>query len=412
VARRTIDNPANKATDFIVRLGSALVATGAPVDLVEEILKDVSDRYGVTVGYSILPTGLIVLGHEGTSIVASIASSDPATLRFDQTADLFQLVDDVRAGQVDPAQGIERLTTIDDEGRQAGFLLTVLGHAVLTVGLALLLNPSWRSVGVCAVLGLLVGLMKLAAAPHRTLVKLLPAVTAFLVALCVLLLRRHGAGVDEPQAMIPPLVTFLPGAMLTVGALELAEGSIVTGSSRLVAGMMQLALLVFGIVVAAGLAQVPESAGLLSGEAPRVGAWSPWLGVALFGVGSALFFSARARAYPALLAVLYVAFAAQYLTKGFLGGYLSSFLGAAAAVLVASYIHRHLHGPPFLVTFLPAFWLLVPGVLSLIGVARIAVGKVAAEEFTVALFTILAIALGVIGALGIDRGLMKRFAWW
>lgn len=176
-----MDATANEATDFIVRLGSALVATGAPVDLVEDILKDVSNRYNVSAGYSILPTGLIILGHEGTSIRASIASSDPATLRFDQTTDLFNLVDEARSGQIDPAQGIERLNAIEAEKRRAGFWLTVLGHVVLTVGLALLLNPSWRSVGVAALLGLLVGLMKLVAAPYRTLATLLPAVTAALV---------------------------------------------------------------------------------------------------------------------------------------------------------------------------------------------------------------------------------------
>jgi uncharacterized membrane protein YjjB (DUF3815 family) len=81
-------------------------------------------------------------------------------------------------------------------------------------------------------------------------------------------------------------------------------------------------------------------------------------------------------------------------------------------VLAASYIHRRLHGPPFLVTFLPAFWLLVPGVLSLIGVARIAVGNVGAEDFAVAIFTILAIALGAIAGFGIDRSPISRVGWW
>ena len=81
-------------------------------------------------------------------------------------------------------------------------------------------------------------------------------------------------------------------------------------------------------------------------------------------------------------------------------------------MLAASYIHRHLHGPPFLVTFLPAFWLFVPGVLNLIGVARIAVGNVATEDLAVAVFTILAIALGAITGLGTDWGLAKRFGWW
>lgn len=133
--------------------------------------------------------------------------------------------------------------------------------------------------------------------------------------------------------------------------------------------------------------------------------------MALFGIGSALFFSARARAYPALLAVLYVAFG-PVPDKGLPRRVCILFLGGAAAVLVASYIHRRMHGPPFLVTFLPAFWLLVPGVLSLVGVARIAVGNAAAEDFAVAIFTILAIALGAIAGFGIDRSLINRAGWW
>jgi hypothetical protein len=73
----------------------------------------------------------------------------------------------------------------------------VLGHAVLTLGLALLLDPSWRSVGVAALFGLLVGVLKLLSAPHRTLAKLLPVFVAFVVTLCVLLPRRHGVELDE-----------------------------------------------------------------------------------------------------------------------------------------------------------------------------------------------------------------------
>jgi hypothetical protein len=51
-------------------------------------------------------------------------------------------------------------------------------------------------------------------------------------------------------------------------------------------------------------------------------------------------------------------------------------------------------------------------VLSLIGAARIAAGDVTTQDFAVALFTILSIALGAITGLGIDRGLSERFRWW
>jgi hypothetical protein len=53
-----------------------------------------------------------------------------------------------------------------------------------------------------------------------------------------------------------------------------------------------------------------------------------------------------------------------------------------------------------------------PRILSLIGETRLAVSSMAAQDFTVALLTILAMALGVITSLGAGRILMSRFGWW
>ena len=45
----------------------------------------------------------------------------------------------------------------------------------------------------------------------------------------------------------------LPGAMLTLGMVELAYGDMVSGSSRLITGFVQLVLLAFGLAVGAVL---------------------------------------------------------------------------------------------------------------------------------------------------------------
>jgi len=55
-------------------------------------------------------------------------------------------------------------------------------------------------------------------------------------------------------------------------------------------------------------------------------------------------------------------------------------------------------GPPSMVTFLPAFWLLVPGAAGLIGVTEI-VGTdspLGPDDFTAAIGTVLMIALGIL----------------
>ena len=58
------------------------------------------------------------------------------------------------------------------------------------------------------------------------------------------------------RILIPALVTFIPGSLLTTATLDLSAGEVISGSSRLVAGTMQLILLSFGIAVGALIAGV------------------------------------------------------------------------------------------------------------------------------------------------------------
>jgi hypothetical protein len=143
--------------------------------------------------------------------------------------------------------------------------------------------------------------------------------------------------------------------MLTAGTMELVEGSIVTGSSRLVAGLMQLALLVLGIVVPARSAHVSESAGLLGGNAPRVGAWAPCLGTVLFRSRPRIPCVARSpvRSLHSPIPDQRPRSADILLPFSVLPP--PCWLRSMSTVICTA---------PFLVTFLPALWLLVPGVLS------------------------------------------------
>jgi uncharacterized membrane protein YjjB (DUF3815 family) len=86
-------------------------------------------------------------------------------------------------------------------------------------------------------------------------------------------------------------------------------------------------------------------------------------------------------------------------------------VGAACGVLVACIADRHLAGPPPLVSFAPAFWLMVPGGVSLVGVTRATAGSGGGAQLSAALFTITAIALGVVIGIGADRSLRDRFGW-
>ncbi len=70
-------------------------------------------------------------------------------------------------------------------------------------------------------------------------------------------LAHGGNDAASLRLTIPPLVTFLPGALLTMATVDLAMGETVTGASRFVAGLLQLALLGIGIVIGAEIVGNP-----------------------------------------------------------------------------------------------------------------------------------------------------------
>jgi uncharacterized membrane protein YjjB (DUF3815 family) len=93
---------------------------------------------------------------------------------------------------------------------------------------------------------------------------------------------------------------------------------------------------------------------------------------------------------------------------GFLfGDVLSAFFGALLMTPVAMLAASQKSGPPTLVSFLPAFWLLVPGSLGLVGVTQYLgddrLNGVAALITTGV--TMIGIALGVLLGLAVGSGL-------
>ena len=79
----------------------------------------------------------------------------------------------------------------------------------------------------------------------------MPVVAAFMLSAAVALSYRFGLREPAMDLLIPPLIVFLPGSMLTVAIVELAFANVVSGATRLVAGFAQLILLAFAKPVGA-----------------------------------------------------------------------------------------------------------------------------------------------------------------
>jgi uncharacterized membrane protein YjjP (DUF1212 family) len=391
---------------LLLELGAALTMTGDAVSETERTLSAVAAANGVEhPKVSILPTLLIVsLGDGEPAALANIDSS--RQLRLDQATEVIRIAAAAAAGRLEPADARAALRHALAAGPRFGTAARIAAHCALTIGLALLIRPAAADLWAYAGLGALVGAMKVLAARHGSGGYLLPVLAAGIVS-AIAFLAHGGDDAASLRLIIPPLVTFLPGALLTMAMVDLAMGETLTGASRFVAGFLQLALLGVGIVIGAELVGDPGR-GPVAGPAHPLGTWAPWLGVLVFACGVFVHDVAPRRAFPWLLVVLLAAHCGQVAGRELVDSTLSGFVGAALTVPVAHLVGRARTAPPAHVMFLPAFWLLVPGTIGLIGITEL-VGESSPESgiqnFLSALVATASVALGIlVGTLVVGAG--------
>lgn len=400
---------------FVLELGRMLSLAGTAVSETQERLTAIAAAIGASdARVVVLPTALIIaFGRAGWATIESIPQF-AGVLRLDQISVLYELIHRAERGEVEPAEGLRQLQRIRTMRPRHGAPVTLLSYTAMTIGLCLVLQPTLSDVGIAAGLGVIVGVFVLAARGHQTLTVLVPVISATVVSALSFEAVKHGAADPGLRALIAPLVTFLPGSALTTATVELASGEMVAGASRLVFGSVQMLLLAFGIVAGVGLVGLPSETVLHDQRVNLLGSWAPWLGVIVFGVAAALYFSAPRGALRWLMIVLLAAWIGQLLGNQLFGAEISGFFGALAMTPIALAIARLPNGPPSQVTFLPAFWLLVPGALGLIGVTEL-LGNPATANIGALIKpvgSIISIALGVLGGVSIYRGIAAAAPPW
>jgi len=399
---------------LLVRLGEAMIDAGSPIVQVNSTLQRVATVNGLPDAAVVtFPTALIVSVPQHDTVQTAVSTAGSRALRLDQVSDVLDLANAASRGDVRPRAALEQLQTIVASDPATSTVRRAAGYVAVAAGLSMVLGGGWLDILVAAVLG---GVVALLTAVTRRVPPvyqgLVVAVCAFVVAVPVLLLVRTGWSVGLLAPLVAPLVTFLPGALLTTGVIDLATRQMIAGSSRLAAGVMQLVLLALGITAAAGLVGVPAADVGSSGSDHSLGWVASWLGVLVYAVGVATNNEAHRESLPWITLVLVVAYAGQVLGGVLFGAVVSSFVGALAMTPVAMLAAARRGGPPFLVTFLPGFWLLVPGALGLVGVTS-ALGHSTDRAITTVVTTgvsMVAISLGVLAGLALGAGVQRRLA--
>jgi uncharacterized membrane protein YjjP (DUF1212 family) len=407
--KQFVESPSAQLQEFLVNLGGALISTGTAATDISRTLKRVAVSLGSPNAAIVVMPTVIFVGIPGEEEMRfDIAVASGGEVLFDKAARVYSLVERATTGTVNASDGMAELAQIAATKPRFRPYARVFGHGLAAAGVGLvLIGSSPMDLFYSFVLGMLVGIVKILVRPGSYTAVLLPVLAAFVLSVVAFAGGKYGFTGEPIQVLIPPLVTLLPGGILTTGIQELAAGDMVAGSSRLVYGIAQLIFLVFGIVAALTVTEVPASTALLSTHA-RLGEYGPWIGVLLLSVGFFLYYCGPRHSLYYLTAVLIVAYGGQLLGGFLLGGIFSGFVGALALTVVA-YLAQSLPGaPPAVVCFLPAFWLLVPGATGLIGLTQSAAGfGLNGSNLIAVVGSIVAIALGVLTGTAIFRQIFR-----
>ncbi len=312
--------------NLLVRVGAAMTVAGDSIDEVGTRLAAIAKARGVPeLSVVVLPTALFVQTMTGEHAHVQLEAYPNQHARFDQISALYGLFDRVERPGMDATEAVAEIDRILRSPPALGALVRTVGLGVLSVGFSLSLQPTPLDMAAAFALGCLVGGLRLLRWPGLQAV--LPVVAAFIVASIVFATADFFETANPVRTLIPPLLTFLPGAMLTTGMRDLSSGQIISGSSRLVNGIVTLALLSFGILAAATLVGTPAN-DLVDNPLSRLGPWAPWVGLVLVAVGTHLHHCATRRSVPWILAVLVVAYTGQSIGAVVFSAELSPFFGA------------------------------------------------------------------------------------
>ncbi len=365
--RETGTGAVTRSQDLVVRLGSALHRFGAPAHRLELALEQVSRSLSLDAGFLSTPTSLLCAFVNQGQRVTTLARLEVGSVDLARLGELDELAGDVAAGRLDVEHAFRRLQQIEEGGRRYGALARSLAAAVATSTAAVLLGGGGPEVVLALVAGALVGGLTELGASAQRFGRLLPVAGAFSVALLCGLVQAEldslgafwEAGFSVPLVLVASLITLVPGLAVTVSVSELAQGSLVSGSSRLFGAMLIFLMLGFGVALGSGAGGL-DLVDRIIVPAPL---WLLVIAAVLSGLSFVAIFNAAPRDIAWILAIGLVTFLVTRASTDRLGLELGTFAGAFAVGVCSNGFSR-VTGRPAMIPRVPAVFLLVPGALG------------------------------------------------
>lgn len=356
---------------FVVELAEHLHAYGTTAQRLEGAIEAVTRRLALECEPWVNPTGMILAfsdparpaGESDTTRVIRLGLGDTDLYKL---CEADRIAEDVMAGRMQIPAGLAALRALDRPASARGKAMQVLGFALASGAVAGLLRLPWLDIGTAASIGLLIGLLDIAAAGRPRLHEAFEALAGLFAGSMAIAVSALVGPLNLNTVIIASLIVLLPGMALTNAMNELTSRHLVSGTARFAGALTTILKLTIGTAIALAVAG-------FAGFDPEVRAarpqpdWVVWCALAVGCYAFAVLFRANRRDYPLVMA----AAASGYLISRFggewLGGQAGLFLSALVTTAAGNLYARWRNRPGALVR-LPGLIMLVPGSIALRGV--------------------------------------------
>lgn len=352
---------------FIIKLGKALHKLGSTAYRLEDNLLSIAKFLDIRASFIITPTALtfILSDDEDDQQYNHLVRVTPGDIDLGSLARIDELVDELIDGERTLEEAIERLAEVKNKPAPYGVFLSFMAFGASSGAFAMLMHTSWHDVFWSAMLGWLVFMFVLWAERSKRIAELLEPMSALIAALLASAISTFDASINIPMVILSSIIVFIPGLSLTVGLSELAARHLMSGTARIMDGLMMLFKLYFGAVLGMALGELMW--GKVTFIAPEtMPVWTSWLAVTTLSISLVILFKVRLKDAPWGMLSGYIAFGVSVWASTYLGVALGAFIGAFALGLYSNLFSRIMNLPSSIVRLL-GLVVLVPGSKVYIG---------------------------------------------
>lgn len=349
---------------FILRFGKAMHSAGSPAHTLEGTMQEMSQLLGLQGSFISQPTAILSCFQYGDEEVVKIERVEPMGVNLGRLASIDKIAKDVIQNGLSYEEGFQRLNDTFLEDPIFGKRMTMVYFFFSAAGFLVLFGGTWGDLLASILVGCIMGVIQLFK-PIGLVGQLYEAIVAVVASFMTYLLAKLLPGLNVGVIILSSLIIFMPGLFITIAIAEIATQNLVSGTARLVGGVMVLLKLTFGVFIGSKIAtwfHYPS----LDVTFHAIPAWVAYATLPVTALMSVVNFKANRDDWKWVTVAGIYGFLCSKFGSHYLGPELGMFFGGTCVGAMSNIFARLKNKPSSIFQF-PGIILLVPGSMGFRG---------------------------------------------